>query len=70
MTRDEWIREFVRYLDGHTDRGSGRYAQLVAGQQWQQRGNMTGEQAAMRWIFEHAPKDHAASRRRRSRKAG
>ena len=65
--KDEWIAEFVRYVDEHTDRGSGKYVKLLADQTWRDSAaNMSGEQAAMRWVVDHAP--HRAKARHVPRK--
>jgi len=63
--KDEWITEFMRYVDEHTDRGSGKYAKLLAEQAWRDSaGKLTGQQAAMRWVADHEPKAHEVPRRR------
>lgn len=67
--KDEWITAFTRYITDRTDRGGGKYTKPLAEQAWRERGDMTGEQAAMRWVGQHEPKAHEAPRRR-TRKDG
>jgi len=54
--KDAWLMEFILYVDRHAQRGTGRYTKMLAEQAWRHRGELTGEQAAMRWVAEHAPK--------------
>ena len=60
--KDEWIVAFARYIDERTNRGNGRYANMLAEQAWRERGDMTGEQAAMRWVAEHERSANAVRR--------
>ena len=67
--KDEWITAFARYIDEHTNRGNGRYTNMLAEQAWRGHGEMTAEQAAMRWVAEHEPKGHESPSRRKRKDA-